>query len=1104
MDIHLYSEGETWFVWRDGTAARFAARADAFAAARELAREHSPSRIVREPPPAPVTATAARPRVDDDLDVDPDDIDISDFDTETLFDDEAPARRRPAPRVDAPSGASVRPGAAASRSAPPRRSPAPVAAPATGPDDVAPGPVRPWAALAGPPALGRSLLLPAGGPVPEPWADCERVRVTAAALADPEVHVTVRAAYLARTPVVYELDPPDLAPTPCVIDDELWEVPVDVELTGDATWELLRANAVDGRDPQAPTWWATGAAVAAGAEACTGDAAPGTADVVLGDGRAAWCDGGPLQAFAPDEPVPGTVVVPRVTLERGRLDPNVATVPAHLHDALAPDQLAAVTDPRPRARIIAPAGSGKTRVLTERTRALLRDQLVPAASLCLVAFNKRAQLEMLERTTDLGGLRIRTLNALALAVLNGSDGFADTGRRVRTIDELDVRGLINELVRFPRRANTDPAAAWIDALSSARLGLRDPRQVEAEFGGEVDGFAEVYPRYRRELARRGVVDFDEQIAGAVELLLRDPAVRRRAQQQCRVLLVDEFQDLTPAHLLLLRLLAGPELAVFGVGDDDQTIYGYSGASPRWLLTFDRFVPGADELALEVNYRCPAPVVTAASNLLTHNAERVPKQIHPGPAAVDDAEALTVVTVPDPTTATVARVHELLAAGAAPGDIAVLTRVNTLLAPVLVALRRDGVGVASRESGRFLERTGVAAALAWLRLALDPERLRDRDVQQAARRPGRSLSPRVIEWMAEQRTPAGIERLAGRLSDQRDTDKVLGFLTDLRRIAARAADGEADTATLVEIVRSELGLERSMQTLDAAHRGRNTAAHADDLRALVALGRLHPDPGSFEPFLRSMLEGPADPDGVTLATIHTVKGLEWPHVIVHDASQGLFPHRLSTDIEEERRVFHVAITRPRQRCTIVADVAAPSMFLDELAAPAATPPEPATLVDAPAADAAARRADVEATIGLEVRWGGYDCTVAGADPEGVTLAAGRSSFAVPYGSVVTVDGRRRTLARSTGSARTARRAAAEAALGDADEDVVTALKAWRLERARGDGVPAYVVMNDRTLAEVATTLPRTLDDLLGVSGIGPSKLERYGDEVLAVVDGVRPA
>ncbi|MEZ5133622.1 MAG: UvrD-helicase domain-containing protein [Acidimicrobiales bacterium] len=101
-------------------------------------------------------------------------------------------------------------------------------------------------------------------------------------------------------------------------------------------------------------------------------------------------------------------------------------------------------------------------------------------------------------------------------------------------------------------------------------------QVEAEFGGEVDGFAEVYPRHRRELARRGVVDFDEQIAGAVELLLRDPAVRRRAQQQCRVLLVDEFQDLTPAHLLLLRLLAGPELAVFGVGDNDQTIYGYWG------------------------------------------------------------------------------------------------------------------------------------------------------------------------------------------------------------------------------------------------------------------------------------------------------------------------------------------------------------------------------------------------------------------------------------------------------------------------------------------------------------------------------------------------
>src|SRR5262249_57971390 len=124
------------------------------------------------------------------------------------------------------------------------------------------------------------------------------------------------------------------------------------------------------------------------------------------------------------------------------------------------------------------------------------------------------------------------------------------------------------------------------------------------------------------LRERDAADFDEQVTAAIERLLADPAFRRRSQRFARVLLVDEFQDLTPAHMLLIRLLSGPAGAVFGVGDDDQTIYGYAGATPRWLVDFHRWFPGSADHALEVNYRCPAPGVDAATHLLRPNSPRV--------------------------------------------------------------------------------------------------------------------------------------------------------------------------------------------------------------------------------------------------------------------------------------------------------------------------------------------------------------------------------------------------------------------------------------------------------------------------------------------------
>ena len=371
------------------------------------------------------------------------------------------------------------------------------------------------------------------------------------------------------------------------------------------------ANSVDASEPGRAGWALARLAVSLGATP------GGPADVVLPDGRPAWCDGGPLTRHE------GLgAVVHRFALEHGSLmpiGPNTTTA------VLAPDQLAAVRHPGGVARIIAPAGSGKTRVLTERARLLLDGWGLPAGALCLVAFNKRAQEEMEARTTDLPALRVRTLNAARAGHPRRPAAVrAAAPRRLSTIDEPEVRRILGRLVKLPKRRNVDPLATWLEALSAARLGLRHPAAWRPTTGVRCRASPPCSPPTGPSSSRRGEVDFDEQIVRAIELLLADPAARHAAQRACRVLLVDELQDLTPAHVLLVRLVAAPGAEVFGVGDDDQTIYGYNGADPRWLIDFAHLFPGAVDHPLEVNYRCPEGVVVAARTLLATTAAAWPR------------------------------------------------------------------------------------------------------------------------------------------------------------------------------------------------------------------------------------------------------------------------------------------------------------------------------------------------------------------------------------------------------------------------------------------------------------------------------------------------
>jgi DNA helicase-2/ATP-dependent DNA helicase PcrA len=963
-----------------------------------------------------------------------------------------------------------------------RTDPAPFAAAESAADPRPSAPVtRVRAALLrGPDSLGRNVIVGADQPAPDEWAGCERIVVGANELATPEpLLARLRAAATGAAALVIELNV-DFADCPALSTNEAaYELGPRFFFPLDEVHHLVWSNAIDARGE--PRWELVDRAVALGASVSDGT----TGDVVGPDGVLRWLDGGPVRHH---DPLLGIPVVHAVAVEHGSLAAPAANVsPAEL----APDQLAAVTHVGGAARIIAPAGSGKTRVLTERARHLLTAWNLPPSAVTLVAFNKRAQVEMSERTCDLRGLQIQTFNALALAIVNGRAPFAPQSRRLRTLDEPDVRRIIAKLVTVPKRRNVDPIAPWIDALSLLRLGLVSPTEVEARYNGDVDGLVDVWPQYRKALDREAALDFDDQIYRAIDVLLTQPAARAAAQRACRVLLVDEFQDLTPAHLLLVRLLGAPGGAVFGVGDDDQTIYGYNGADPGSLIDFATLFPGAGDHPLEVNYRCPGGVVAAAGMLVRHNRRRVAKTIR---ASSDRTDGYTVTSSDDPVAASVELVEQAIADGTPPAHIAVLTRVNATIAPVQVALTGRSVPITGGVGAEFADRTAIRAVLAWLRLA-SARRFIDNDVVEALRRPSRPLHPRITDWVAEQNTVEDLHKLAERLNNDRDTDRVHSFAADIDRLRTMAAKG-ASTFRIVSTLVDQMDLAGSVATLDNSRHGMNRSAQSDDLQAILQLASLHTDAATFEAWLRSQLVTKRDPAGVQLSTVHRVKGLEWPLVVVHLADTDQFPHRLADDTEEERRLFHVAITRASDHAAIVTGTH-PSPFVAELTTePPEHLPEEVTrssrtttvvrksaAADHPLLD----RTVVMAVPGLVLVDQGTEWTITDIEPEAALATNGAATRRFGLGDAVETLGRQR--------------GALAGRHGDVDEHAVRVFDEMRAFRNDVRGTkPAYTVFDDKTLVAIASARPESLVELARVKGVGPAKLEQYGDAVLAIVAG----
>lgn len=624
--------------------------------------------------------------------------------------------------------------------------------------------------------------------------------------------------------------------------------------------------------------------------------------------------------------------------------------------------------------IRAGAGTGKTRVITHRAAYAAATGAMDPAGALLVTFTKKAAEEMHARLLAMGvrGAVAATFHSAALRQLryfwpqvHGYD-----------LDVLDsswraVNPLVRSLPGHYRFTATQDVVDTISWIKSRRISLESLESAAAAADRHlpipVDLMQRLYTRYEAGKEERRLVDYDDMILRCIDLLTEYPEVREQVQRRYRWFSVDEFQDTNPAQYELLQLWLGASRDVCVVGDENQTIYTFTGATSVFLTEFSREFPDAQVFTLSRNYRSTPEVLALANTVIAAHdphAIRLTTDRESGPAP-------TIQEYPDEDSesrAVAAQVRAWAAAGVPLAQIAILVRLNADTAPIEAALA--AAGLPYHVKGKpFYQRREIRAAIRALTSTEPPD--------------GASVS----EWAT------------GVLEDQ------LGYQEAADPETPQEREQHAALTALVQIV--------------------TVLAHTTDWRsALTELqGRLAADHQS---------EG----DVVTIATLHTAKGLEWDAVILPGQEDGHLPVQQALNdphlLAEERRLLYVGITRAREFLLLTWARTRPvpgkpdrrrkpSRFLVELqpAAPTARPPR----------------------------------------------AAKRSNRAAEPGS---------------------------------DDDLFERLRGWRSDQSREAGIPPYVVLPDSSLWQIAQRKPITLDELDAVYGIGPAKLERYGDELLAMV------
>jgi DNA helicase-2/ATP-dependent DNA helicase PcrA len=630
--------------------------------------------------------------------------------------------------------------------------------------------------------------------------------------------------------------------------------------------------------------------------------------------------------------------------------------PQGLLAGLNPQQRAAVEHAGSPLLIVAGAGSGKTRVLAHRIAYLLAHRGVAPGQVLAITFTNKAAAEMRQRVSALVGGRaavmwVSTFHSMCVRILRREAAkVSGLTSNFSIYDADDTRRLVAMVARDldldPKRY---PARTLAAKISNLKNDLVDPDTAAATASNDLERrVAEVYAGYQRRLVASNAVDFDDLIMRTVELLQALPDVAEHYRRRFRHILVDEYQDTNHAQYVLVRELVGPatadpsELCV--VGDADQSIYAFRGATIRNIEEFERDFPTARTILLEQNYRSTQTILSAANAVIARNPGRRDKRLW---SAAGDGELIVGYVADnehDEAAFVASEIDQLVDSGRARfGDVAVFYRTNNSSRVFEEVFIRLGLPYKVVGGVRFYERREVRDALAYLRALDNPEdTVSLRRILNTPRRGIGDRAEAVIATYAERERISFAAALRAAAAGQdipllnpRSRNAITAFVGLMDGLREKVAAGE-EVAEILDAVLERTGYRAELDASEDLQDG----SRLDNLTELITVAREFgaesapvigvedggAEPGSLAAFLeRVALVADADqvPDDdgsssgvVTLMTLHTAKGLEFPVVFLTGWEDGLFPHLRAlgdvTELAEERRLAYVGLTRAQHR------------------------------------------------------------------------------------------------------------------------------------------------------------------------------------------------
>jgi DNA helicase-2/ATP-dependent DNA helicase PcrA len=584
--------------------------------------------------------------------------------------------------------------------------------------------------------------------------------------------------------------------------------------------------------------------------------------------------------------------------------------------------------------IVAGAGSGKTRALTHRIAYLIRELGLSPYAILAITFTNKAAREMAERVEGLLGERIArgmwilTFHSACARILRREHNHLGLPSSFTIYDEADTERLISGVLRdLNVDAKRFPPRAMATAIGKAKdvvVGADEYANAAANFYEQI--IAKVYVEYERRKRAAGALDFDDLISETVRLFRDHPEILEHYQERFRYILIDEYQDTNRAQYQLVNLLADKYGNVCVVGDADQGVYSWRGATIQNLLDFERDWPNAQVFLMEQNYRSTQNILAIANALIEHNVQRKPKSLWTETSGGELAVRFRADNEHEEALFVAEEVHRLVDEETYRySDVAIFYRTNAQSRVLEEVFMRAGIPYKVVGGVRFYQRKEIKDVLAYLRVLLNPQDLISarRVINTPKRGIGEATVGALESFALSEEMP--FLKAARRVEEiptlgTRARGAVAGFVQVMNRLQ-QAFDSGASPSRMVEAASTESGYMLELET----ERTVEAEGRIENLRELAGVAAefeaRNPD-GGLDGFLEQVAlvseqdEYDEEASSVTLMTLHNAKGLEFPVVFMIGMEDGVFPHYRSmgdgAQLEEERRLAYVGITRARER------------------------------------------------------------------------------------------------------------------------------------------------------------------------------------------------